>query len=60
MAYPTNPIYKKYNDSITGLFCGVMKMEGTIKICIPLDEGNTNYQEYLTWVSEGNTPDPAS
>ena len=59
MAYPTNPIYKKYNDSITCLFCGVMKMEGTIKMCIPLDEGNTDYQEYLTWVAEGNTAEAA-
>ena len=45
MAYPTDPIYKKYNDSITGVFCGVMKMEGTVKICIPLAEDNTDYQE---------------
>tara|TARA_R100001015_G_C4494695_1_gene71139 strand:+ start:416 stop:598 length:183 start_codon:yes stop_codon:yes gene_type:complete len=59
MAYPTDPIYKKYNDSITGVFCGVMKMEGTTKICIPLAEDNTDYQEYLAWVADGNTPDPA-
>ena len=26
---------------------------------IPLKEGNTDYQEYLEWVAEGNTPDPA-
>ena len=52
MAYPTNPIYKKYNDGITGVFCGVMKMEGTVKTCIPLDEDNIDYQEYLAWVAE--------
>lgn len=23
---------------------------------IPLDEGNTDYQSYLLWVEEGNTP----
>jgi len=28
-------------------------------ISIPLDPDNTDYQEYLEWVAEGNTPDPA-
>jgi len=26
---------------------------------IPMDPDNTDYQEYLEWVAEGNTPDPA-
>ena len=26
---------------------------------IPFDEGNTDYQKYLEWVAEGNTPLPA-
>jgi len=26
---------------------------------IPMDSANTDYQEYLTWLSEGNSPIPA-
>jgi hypothetical protein len=26
---------------------------------IPMDESNTDYQDYLKWVAEGNTPLPA-
>jgi len=26
---------------------------------IPMNPENTDYQEYLKWVAEGNTPEPA-
>ena len=32
------------------------KSEG---ISIPFDSSNRHYQEYLAWVAEGNTPEPA-
>ena len=27
--------------------------------CIPFDLDNTDYQEYLEWIADGNTPEAA-
>ena len=60
MAYPTNPIYKLYNSPLAGGgLDGVMTQKDDKTICIPLDEANTDYQEYLAWVALGNTAQAA-
>jgi hypothetical protein len=53
--------YKKINDPLTGNHNAVNKIQDGIAeiIYIPFDPANTDYQAYLKWVSEGNTPEQA-
>ena len=48
-------MYKLLNNR-KGEPCGVMSQDGW---SIPFDPANTDYQEYLKWLAEGNTPEPA-
>ena len=59
MAYPTDPIYKFMKNPITGQVDSIKTPNGSREFHIPLSDGNTEYQAYLAWVAEGNTPDPA-
>jgi len=37
----------------------VLRLGGKYPVSIPFDPDNTSYQEYLTWLAEGNEPIPA-
>ena len=64
MAFPSNPIYKLVNSpdlvddgkTISGTLNSIRTATDDF---IPIDENNTDYQKYLEWLEEGNTPEAA-
>ena len=46
------------NDSLTGAEASTVKRLSD-NAFIPFDSDNTDYQQYLEWLAEGNTPLPA-
>ena len=57
MAYPTDPIYKLVNG-IDGTPTCVITIKDGVYLSIPIDEANTDYQEYLEW-AKTNTAEAA-
>ena len=51
-------LYKLTGNDSEGNKIGAI-IRTTDKASIPLDEENTDYQDYLAWVALGNTADPA-
>ena len=50
-------MYKLIKDPITNQVNMVKRLSDNA--FIPFDPANTDYQEYLKWLEEGNTPLPA-
>tara|TARA_B100001093_G_scaffold511382_1_gene579119 strand:- start:23 stop:211 length:189 start_codon:yes stop_codon:yes gene_type:complete len=61
MAFPTNPIYKlveQTHDGVTSKH--ILKAEpNNLRVHIPYNAENTDYQDYLAWVADGNTAEAA-
>ena len=49
-------MYKLINDRFGNAACVVRTSDNA---SIPFDPDNTDYQAYLKWLDEGNTPQPA-
>ena len=50
-------MYKKYIGADGTVSTGIIRISDNAYI--PCDEANTDYQAYLKWLEEGNTPLPA-
>ena len=50
-------MYKIIKDPMTQEVGSVKRLSDNA--CIPFAQDNTDYQEYLKWLAEGNTPTPA-
>jgi hypothetical protein len=50
-------MYKLSKDPLSQIQNQVIRLSDNA--CIPMDEANTDYQAFLLWKSEGNTPLPA-
>lgn len=51
-------MYKKYRDAY-GKILENWILKTSDNTCIPFQEGNRDYEQYLEWLKEGNEPEPA-
>jgi len=54
MNYKLTPVFRDEPQSVWKF-----DEDGVARMCIPPNPANTDYQEYLEWLAEGNEPLPA-
>jgi len=50
-------MYKQTKNLMGNIANAVIRLEDNA--FIPFDSANTDYQAYLAWIEQGNTPEPA-
>jgi hypothetical protein len=50
-------MYKLLKNNLTNEISCILRLQDMTYI--PFDPDNTDYQAYLKWLAEGNTPEPA-
>ena len=55
-----SPVYEMDGKTVASTTQDILyKEDGVVKLAIPKDEANSDYQEYLLWVAAGNTAEAA-
>lgn len=50
-------MYKEIKNPMTNEICVIQRLSDGAQI--PLNQNNIDYQEYIAWIAQGNTPLPA-